>query len=175
MNPAGFSQAILDYQSALPGLGISYSGPTDGIGNPQFTSAMLALEMKEEIDTGIPAVGHIYSGGTVLMPLSKMLQLYRKDKAAKDTKDQKPSVQTADASTTAWQKALSAGMPIVGSLYKGPVDGVVNPELISAANQIESTIQSKLKNQSVKGKIFDGVRFLTSPDDVRNALSILAG
>jgi hypothetical protein len=186
MDPAGYNQQVAEFQKALPSLGIHYQGRTDGIVDSSFISAMLALEMKLEMNSGIPAIGLIFSGGRVVMPPSRVLSLYlHKDPSKeapgstskgplKDPSDASP--QPLDLSIQAWQKALSSSLPLLGAVYQGPIDGEMNPQLQSAAQLLERTIQARLKTKSVIGKIFDssGKRFLTDPNDVVDALKQLS-
>lgn len=172
MDPLGFSQAVKDYQASLPSLGISYGGPIDGIVNPLFASSMLALEMKLEISTGIPAVGNIFSGGQIILPLNKMKEIYLKTDKKETPEPVKTKTLKDDELIRQWQQYLSKSLPIVGRLYQGDVDGIINPQLISAVQQLEGKVSSRLKNSSIVGKVWNN-RFLTDPSDMDEGLRIL--
>lgn len=188
MDTPGFSSLVQQFQTALPSLGVSYSGPVDGLVNPTFINSMLALEMKLEMDTGIPAINHIFSGGKVIMPLQTLKEIYFKKKPietqVKPTNDESAPIQQTDSTTTTndsvvnpdvknWQSFLSQSLPIIGKLYSGPVDGLMNDDLIAAAKSAEQKVSAKLKNNTIVGKIISNGKFITDPSDLQEGLNML--
>ncbi len=172
---------ILDFQNNLAGLGVAYSGPKDGTSNSQFGAAMMALESKLQAQTGQSMIGRIFDGKNVRMTVSEVMSKFPQKEAPKDPtiKDPKKPEDLApslppDQIIKAFQSALGSGLPVVGKLYNGPVDGIYNEELVSAAKKIESVIGDRIK-KPMAGIIWNDSKkqFNTTPEDIKSALNKL--
>ena len=73
----------------------------------------------------------------------------------------------------AFQDFFSKANPIIGTMYSGPKDGKINPQLIAAAQGTETKIASLIGNGGVQGLIWNGKNFNTSPADVAQALGLI--
>lgn len=139
-----FAQQIL---KASP-LGASYKGPIDGVMNSELSSALLLLQNKvnEKFKKDLP----LLSGNKPnLKNLTKVLDLL----GAKSTQDQ---------NIVAFEK-----------LFNLPVTGKISDKLIESAKAAESEIAKVLSDKSVKGMIWDGKKFVTTPSDVASALKLV--
>src|SRR5690606_25195971 len=87
-----------------------------------------------------------------------------------DKKEEKPP--KSNNLIMAFQSFFGKSQPIIGKLYDGPKDGIMNNKLKMAAQAAEAKIAS-LTTPNVKGIIWNGNSFGTSPGDVQSALNII--
>lgn len=155
------NQAILEWQTALPSFGVSYSGPKDGQISQSFIDAMMALEGKYK------AYGQIFAGGGIRMSVADAKKKFLSE-ASKDTPKEITSVtpKPEEQSLKIWESFLSTNLPVVGKVYDG--------DLAGAAKKIEAAI-SKAINKPVNGMIWSDAKrqFNTTPDDVKKALDLI--
>ncbi len=130
-------------------LGASYRGPIDGIMTPELSSALLLLQSKinERFKKDLP----LLSGNKPnITNLTKVLDLL----------GAKPSAQ--DQNIVAFEK-----------LFNLPATGKISDKLIELAKSSESEIAKAIGDNSVKGMIWDGKKFVTTPSDVASALKLV--
>ena len=156
------NQAILDWQNAFPAFGVTYLGPKDGIVNPQFIAAMLALESK------LKAYGEIFTGSGVKMSVTEAQKKYLSPETPKQetTKvETKPEAMVPN-NTKVWESFLSQSLPVVGKVYDG--------DLASAGKKLEAAIGKSI-NKPTAGLIWNDTKkqFNTTPDDVKKALELI--
>lgn len=97
------------------------------------------------------------------------------DKKEKEEEIEKPSQESPpNQLITSFQSFFSKSHPIIGKLYSGPKDGKMNPELQTAAKAAEDKIASAIGDSGVKGMIWSGSGFATSPADVMGAINAIA-
>jgi deoxyxylulose-5-phosphate synthase len=195
------------YLASMSPLGISYTGPIDGEMSAQLQLALKALELKIQAITNKPMMGMIVSGnkivtnvGTIQQAINKYVDKVKQNDTLKNLNsdlirekitNKKDEIQNKVDKTTeslsklsneqilAFQKFFSQQNPIIGKLYSGPIDGILNQQLINAAKQTESIITgyiSKISEKSsVLGKLFSDKanNFLTSVEDLSSALSVI--
>jgi hypothetical protein len=82
--------------------------------------------------------------------------------------------QPTDKLITSFQSFFGKSHPIIGKLYSGPKDGKMNPDLQTAAKAAEDKIASAIGDSGVKGMIWSGSGFATSPADVMGAINAIA-
>ena len=93
----------------------------------------------------------------------------KEEKAKKKETEKKPG-----SLNLSFQSFFSKSHPIIGKLYSGPKDGKMNPELQTAAKAAEDKIASAIGDSGVKGMIWSGSGFATSPADVMGAINAIA-
>lgn len=93
-----------------------------------------------------------------------------------DLKQELSSDTKPDDSIRQFQQYLSKSNPVIGTVYSGPIDGIVNKELISAAKKVESYISSSLGNNDVYGMLWNDSKntFNTTVGDLSESLSLLS-
>lgn len=74
-----------------------------------------------------------------------------------------------------FQEALSQSLPVVGKVYQGPVDGIANPELGQACQNIEGKL-SKILGVPINGMIYNqqNKNVNISVDDLKKSLQAIA-
>lgn len=182
--PKGFNQKVYDFQKALPAFGVKYTIPSggEGISDPAFKIAIKTLEVILQNKTNEPFINKIMSGSTLMMSASDVASKYfNKDKSSQNTSEQEaskaPSTQIPSQpspSIKSLQQLLSEQLPIAGKLYSGPLDGIVNKDLESAAQKLESII-AKETGKPASGLIWNtnSKSFVTTSEDIRTALNLL--
>lgn len=95
-------------------------------------------------------------------------------KPEKDEETKTDTEQPPNQLVTSFQSFFSKSHPIIGKLYSGPKDGKMNPELQTAAKAAEDKIASAIGDSGVKGMIWSGSGFATSPADVMGAINAIA-
>ncbi len=75
-----------------------------------------------------------------------------------------------------FQNFFSQNQPVIGKIYSGPIDGIVNNELISAAKKTENQINQTLNNNGASGMLWNNNSkiFNTSTVDLLNALILIS-
>lgn len=75
-----------------------------------------------------------------------------------------------------FQMFFSKAQPIIGKLYSGPIDGIVNPDLTKAAKNTESIISKKINNTEIIGSLWNDNKktFNTTTNDLSSALQIIS-
>lgn len=73
-----------------------------------------------------------------------------------------------------FQNFFAGSQPLIGILYKGPKDGLINDDLIAAAKSTEAKIANAISNKGVTGMIWSGSAFKTSAGDVLSALELIS-
>ena len=176
MNPA--VKELQAFLKTSP-LGISFSGNLDGIAGPETLAAANNLQaaIKQKLPEASSLV--ILSGENVVTPPVKLKELIAKiskpevpKEAPKDPKeeDKKAVPVSTNQNIKAMQEAV--GINPFGVAYAGPKDGVMNPELIAALQQIEIKIQA-ITGAQVSGKIVSGTNILTTPDDLNKTYKLI--
>ncbi len=146
-----------------------YSGPINGELNNDLISVLKSFQEVVANKTG--KTFSIISGSTVNPGAFASAM-----KAIKDLQAPQSTQTTTSADTIkAFQSFFSSNQPIIGKLYSGPVDGILNPELESAAKKAESIISSTINNKKVYGSIWNSnsKSFNTSTADITNALGLI--
>ena len=98
-----------------------------------------------------------------------------KDKKKEEPKkeEKKTTPKEKSALVLSFQLFFNKSHPVIGTLYSGPKDGKINPQIIAAAQAAESKIASTIGQSGVQGLIWNGKSFSTSPADVQQALSLI--
>lgn len=153
----GFNQGILDWQNSLPGFGISYDGPKNGLLNPQFISSMVSLENKYK------AYGDIFTGSGVKMSVH---EAQRKFLSKTDEIITKPSDEKEVTNMKVWESFLSQNLPVIGKVYDG--------DLSVAGKKLETAIGNSI-GRSMTGIIWNDIKkqFNTTPDDIKKSLNLI--
>jgi len=98
----------------------------------------------------------------------------KEPKKEEPKKPKKPlSKKEKSALVLSFQAFFNKSHPVIGTLYSGPKDGKINPQIIAAAQAAESKIASTIGQSGVQGLIWNGKSFNTSPADVQQALSLI--
>lgn len=148
-------------------LGISYSGPNDGIINSQLLSSLKSIENKLSSLSGLDLHNKIVDGNrvvTTVQSLQKFINKYHTD--SEETKRQvsiSNSPQVADLQSFFLQQKL----------YTGPVDGQLNSAVIRAAQQLEQILQQKTNNKNFQSSIWNGKNFTTTAKDLSQAIELI--
>lgn len=181
--PPGFNQKVYDFQLALSSFGIPYHLPKDGskngIPDTAFVIAVRALESKLQAKTGEKVFGTIISGNSLLMSADEVAKKFfgKEQKSDKQTQEvtETSKEENADSLIKSFQTLLSQTLPVAGKLYLGPIDGIVNKDLIKAAKSLEQVISSNIEGKTLNGVIWSDYKksFNTTPDDIKKALELL--
>lgn len=172
--PVAGNANVKAFQLALSGLGIPYSGNTDGVVEPEFIRAMRGLEDLIQAKTGEVMSGKLFSGTSVVMPLHEVYQKFFPEKVK--TKPPLPDLPKQDIPNkidntvminNAFKDFLSQELPVVGKLYTG--------DLEIAAKKLEMSIGQEI-GKSIQGVIWNDQKktFNTTTDDIRKALNMIA-
>ncbi len=147
-------------------LGVSYSGPIDGLVSPALISAVTNLQNIINNKTGKSI--NIISGSTVNPGAFAEALVSFAQLSASQTPQTTGVVKS-------FQSFFSQNNPVIGKLYSGPIDGNVNPQLIAAAQKAETLISSAINNKKVIGTIWNNgsKTFNTTIDDVSNAIKLI--
>lgn len=154
---------ILSWQQALPGFGISYSGPQDGQLNPGFITGILEFENRYKL------YSQVWNGSNIVMSVAEA-----KKKLGHPTEPSEEPSETLPTESTeksvqnqVWKNFLSHDLPLVGKLYNG--------DLGVAAQNLEVAI-GKYLGKSIQGMIWnpDKKIFNTTPEDIQEALLLLS-
>ena len=157
-------------------LGPSYLGPIDGI------TSLYLLDIVKTFQTAISAkagktitivTGNSISPGAFAEAMQILKEPAKKEeiKPVSDTTSPLPSSDTIKS----FQSFFAANQPVIGKLYSGPIDGITNIELESAAKKAEALISAAIK-KDVNGVIWNpnSKTFNTTTADISNALQLIA-
>jgi len=150
----------------------SYPGPIDGKINRKLLDVLLNFSWTLKRKTGKSF--NLINGNSINQSqfLKAMVVLKNFLKPKKKIKTEEVTLKKNEI-VLAFQKFFSSSHPIIGTLYNGSKDGEINSELITAAQKAEGKISLAINNKSVKGMIWGGDNFSTSPDDVSTALNFI--
>lgn len=139
-----------------------YTGPEDGISNPELLSSLRNFESITQSRTGKPVIGTIVVGGKINL------------KGFQDATITKSPGK--DNVILSFQKFLSANQPVIGAPYKGPIDGVINNDLINAAKSVEGLIAKAINNNAAHGILWNenSKNFNTTTADLQQSLNLIA-
>lgn len=154
---------IMDWQNALPGFGVPYSGPNDGITNSKFYMAMMALESKTK------AYGKLYNGTQPIMSVQKAKALFEPSTLpAAPIESTKPQTESLGNKLVEWEAFLSTTLPVVGKLYSPGTD------ITLAFQALEASIGKEI-DKPMAGVIFNPTTKTpnTSTQDILEALKTI--
>jgi deoxyxylulose-5-phosphate synthase len=159
-------------------LGARYSGPVDGKVNPALLASLRKFESALQFQTGESVIGSIVFANNVISQsgIQNAMKILRKHLGiGTKKKTDKPAAEASSQIIKSFQSFFSATQPLIGSLYSGPADGKVNPQLIAAAKQAENAIASAIGNKSAHGALWSdkSKTFNTSPSDLKGALQLI--
>lgn len=148
-----------------------YPGPIDGKISRKLLDVLLNFSwtLKRKTNKSF----NIVQGNSInYSEFSNALKTLKQHLSGKEIKEQEEKPK--EDLVLAFQKFFNNSHPIIGTLYNGPQDGVLNDDLINAAQKAEGFISISLNNANVKGMIWGGKSFSTTPDDVASALDLLS-
>lgn len=93
---------------------------------------------------------------------------------AEDGLDKDKKILENERLISSFQSFFSTFQPLIGKLYSGPIDGLVNNELISAAQTTEKILSEAVNQPKVKGMLWNSSAktFNTNPNDLKEALNL---
>lgn len=162
---------VRDIQKMMKNNPISppYLGPIDGKINRKLLDVLLNFSWTLGRKTG--KTYDIVQGNSINQSeLSKALQDLKAFLAPSESKEE---IEEKKPRVTAFQEFFGTKQPMIGTLYHGPHDGKMNPQLIEAAQTAEAQIAQAIDNERVHGMILSGGKFVTTPDDVAGALELI--
>lgn len=140
-------------------VGIGYPLPPDGEVTPELLTALSQIHdlLEAQNNQSIPTL-------TPQNALSILPQFVQKNEVIKS--DPKSSPKSEIPQDQSWIDFFSQSLPLVGKLYNG--------SLSQTAQKLENLLSKEL-NQNLSGVIFNSKTqtFLTSPEDIKTALSLL--
>lgn len=198
INLADSDSFILQVQQFLKSspLGVSYSETPDGILSSTLLDSLRNFQEKLNQKTGknfnlISGNSIKHSGFLEALRAYRDVRHLKEEKPKEDNKKQlkseeKPEekgliekeIEEIDSKSSEeikhFQQFFSTSQPLIGVVYRGPVDGEANSELIQATKSVENTI-SKAINKPVSGMLWSDNKksFLTSPQDLEQALKLI--
>ena len=157
-------------------IGPSYLGPIDGLTSLYLLDIVKNFQQAISTKAGKPIT--IVTGNSISPGAFAEAVKILKEPAKKE--EEKPVSEPSKASSPSdtiksFQSFFSSANPIIGKLYSGPIDGLSNAELESAAKKAEAIISSSIK-KDVNGVIWNpnSKAFNTTTNDVSNALALIA-
>ena len=175
---------IVQVQTAMKNNPISfpYAGPIDGKKSGTWYKHLKnvliqfgwALEKKfpgKKIPTIVQ--GNKINPGALTEALLLLNPKNKEDKDKDKDKDEKEKDVIESDSVKSFQDFLSKSQPVIGQLYTGPVDGIINDKLVDAAKAVETAIANATGDDSVAGKLYSGGAFNTTIYDLENALNLI--
>lgn len=163
-----------DFLKTSP-LGVSFPGPSNGEMSPELKNSANALQasLKDKLSK---------SPNVELQNKGKSLSIISGDKITTTpeiikslindlSKDAQPKdAQQPDNNIKAIQEVFNQNP--FGIAYSGPKDGIIGPELIQKAQQLESEI-AKLTGANTAGQIIANNKFTTNASDLNNTFQLL--
>lgn len=169
-----FISQVQQFMRSNP-FGASYHGALNGILNEELIHCVRQFEigLKQKFPNAPKIVsGHSISpsafGEALKLLKTPELKEEPKQEVKEDKLDPLPEIK-------AFQSFLNQSQPVIGQVYQGPIDGKVNPELISAAQKVEKLIGQAVKNPNSSGLLWNAAKqtFNTSVADLKQALSLI--
>lgn len=182
-----FIKSVQQFMKNNP-LGPSFSGSIDGKSSPELKNLLQRFELALQAKTGQSVIGTIVSGGSIkpqgFANALKLLKIQPKEepKESKETKEElkenSPETKSEikpDQVVKSFQSFLSQSHPIIGNPYKGPIDGIINPDLVSAAKEAESIIAKNINEPAVNGSLWNdkSKSFNTTTQDLEQAIDLI--
>lgn len=168
-----FNKMVQQFFANNP-MGFKYTGKIDGIVNPELINVIKSFELAYLAKHGIPI--QVVIGSRINQKGFQEAVRATQQTKQQPEKPQEKKPEEVSSLTKAFQTFFSQAQPIIGKVYSGPVDGQINAELIGAAKKAEDALATGIKNNKIKGMLWNDVKknFNTSPEDLKQALSLIA-
>jgi peptidoglycan hydrolase-like protein with peptidoglycan-binding domain len=156
-------------------IGPSYLGPIDGITSLYLLDIVKNFQNAVSKKAGKPI--SIVSGNSISPgAFAEAMKILKEPAKIEEKSAEKPLTPPPSSdSIKPFQSFFATAQPVIGKLYSGPIDGIVNPELESAAKKAEAIISGAIK-KDVSGVIWNNnsKTFNTTIADIAKSLQLIA-